>query len=60
LITYLREEYSSLANSIYTISLSTSQLIMPSLSGTLYDTFGGNVDGYEDTSAEKKVLDGSK
>lgn len=45
-----------MANSLYTISLSASQLIMPSLAGKLYDTFGGNVDGYEFEVEEEKVI----
>jgi hypothetical protein len=36
-----------MANSLYTICISASSLIMPTMSGRLYDTFGGNVDGYE-------------
>jgi hypothetical protein len=43
----ISDEYNSMANSLYTICISASSLIMPTMSGRLYDTFGGNVDGYE-------------
>jgi hypothetical protein len=36
-----------MANSLYTISISTSQLIMPTLAGKLYDSFGGNINSYD-------------
>lgn len=45
-----------MANTLYTICLSGSQLIMPTLSGKLYDTFGGNVDAYNFPMLEEKVI----